>query len=256
MTSGAPRAGRYQPRTRMDADSIAELAESIKAQGMIQPILVRPIDGGAYEIIAGERRWRAAQKAGLRRVPIVVRDVADGGGNYTWTIDFGDGNSTNGTEMPAATRHTYDEMGNYTVNLTLANDAGESKASINVTAEDFATQREEGAWENGAAACATSPRAEWDLGAFDEFTHKEFEVNNTTWNMSFSAEFDAPDASSWIVDFYDEDDPTARFNLATQGQRQPGSAIKPITCPGGELNVGGHSVASSTPRRPEVPAPM
>lgn len=75
---GLLRPGRYQPRTRMDAESIAELAESIKAQGMIQPILVRPIDNGQYEIIAGERRWRAAQLAGLRQLPVVVRDVPDG----------------------------------------------------------------------------------------------------------------------------------------------------------------------------------
>lgn len=75
---GLLRPGRYQPRTRMDAESIAELAESIKAQGMIQPILVRPIDNSQYEIIAGERRWRAAQLAGLRQLPVVVRDVPDG----------------------------------------------------------------------------------------------------------------------------------------------------------------------------------
>lgn len=71
------RPGRYQPRTRMDPESIAELADSIKAQGLIQPILVRPADDGQYEIIAGERRWRAAQLAGLQQVPVVVRDVAD-----------------------------------------------------------------------------------------------------------------------------------------------------------------------------------
>jgi len=69
--------GRFQPRTRMDPQSIAELADSIKAQGLIQPILVRPVDGGKYEIIAGERRWRAAQLAGLAQVPVVVRVVPD-----------------------------------------------------------------------------------------------------------------------------------------------------------------------------------
>ena len=78
LAIGLLRPGRYQPRTRMDAESIAELAESIKAQGMLQPILVRPIDSGRYEIIAGERRWRAAQLAGLKQVPAVVRDVPDG----------------------------------------------------------------------------------------------------------------------------------------------------------------------------------
>ena len=71
------RPGRYQPRTRMDPESIAELAESIKAQGVIQPILVRPLEGGQYEIIAGERRWRAAQLAGLKQVPVLARAVPD-----------------------------------------------------------------------------------------------------------------------------------------------------------------------------------
>jgi len=69
--------GRYQPRTKMDAESLDELAASIKAQGLMQPILVRPADGDRYEIIAGERRWRAARIAGLTEVPVVVRRVAD-----------------------------------------------------------------------------------------------------------------------------------------------------------------------------------
>jgi ParB family transcriptional regulator, chromosome partitioning protein len=71
------RAGRYQPRTRMDDASLSELAESIKAQGVVQPILVRPIDGGRYEIVAGERRWRAAERAGLKEIPALVRPVPD-----------------------------------------------------------------------------------------------------------------------------------------------------------------------------------
>jgi ParB family chromosome partitioning protein len=69
--------GKYQPRTRMDEGTLAELAESIKAQGIMQPILVRPIDGGRFEIIAGERRWRAAQRAGLKLIPALVRNVPD-----------------------------------------------------------------------------------------------------------------------------------------------------------------------------------
>ena len=77
LAVGLLRPGRFQPRTRMDPQSIAELADSIRAQGLIQPILVRPVEGGKYEIIAGERRWRAAQLAGLTDVPVVMRDVPD-----------------------------------------------------------------------------------------------------------------------------------------------------------------------------------
>jgi ParB family chromosome partitioning protein len=69
--------GRYQPRTGMDQERLAELAESIKAQGVIQPIVVREIARDRFEIIAGERRWRAAQLAGLTDIPAVVREVAD-----------------------------------------------------------------------------------------------------------------------------------------------------------------------------------
>lgn len=69
--------GKYQPRTRMDQDALKELAESIKGQGVMQPILVRPITGGRYEIVAGERRWRAARIAGLASVPALVREIPD-----------------------------------------------------------------------------------------------------------------------------------------------------------------------------------
>ncbi|HOY34608.1 MAG TPA: ParB/RepB/Spo0J family partition protein [Piscinibacter sp.] len=69
--------GKYQPRTRMDEGSLYELAESIKAQGVMQPILVRPVSAGRYEIIAGERRMRAAKLAGLDEVPVLVKDVPD-----------------------------------------------------------------------------------------------------------------------------------------------------------------------------------
>ncbi|MCF8170081.1 MAG: ParB/RepB/Spo0J family partition protein [Methylotenera sp.] len=70
-------AGVYQPRKRMDEGALYELAESIKAQGVMQPILVRKIASGGYEIIAGERRFRAAKLAGLTEVPVLVRDVSD-----------------------------------------------------------------------------------------------------------------------------------------------------------------------------------
>ena len=69
--------GRYQPRRDFNPDSLQELADSIAAQGVVQPIVVRPIDSERYEIIAGERRWRAAQQAGLSEIPVVIRDVPD-----------------------------------------------------------------------------------------------------------------------------------------------------------------------------------
>lgn len=69
--------GKYQPRRDMEPEALQELANSIKAQGVMQPIVVRPISDKKYEIIAGERRWRATQQAGLDSIPVVIRDVSD-----------------------------------------------------------------------------------------------------------------------------------------------------------------------------------
>ena len=69
--------GKYQPRTHMDSASLEELAASIRMQGLMQPILVRPVDDDRYEIIAGERRWRAAQMAGLAEVSALIREIPD-----------------------------------------------------------------------------------------------------------------------------------------------------------------------------------
>ena len=74
---GRIRPGKYQPRTRMGQEALAELAASIKSQGLMQPVLVRPVDRDRYELIAGERRWRAAQMAGLLEIPVLVREVPD-----------------------------------------------------------------------------------------------------------------------------------------------------------------------------------
>lgn len=69
--------GRYQPRRDLEPQALEELANSIRAQGVMQPIVVRPIDSERYEIIAGERRWRASQMAGLNTIPVVIKDVPD-----------------------------------------------------------------------------------------------------------------------------------------------------------------------------------
>lgn len=77
LAVGLLQPGKYQPRTHMDPESLQQLADSIRAQGVMQPVLVRPIAGGRYEIIAGERRWRASQLAGLGEIPALVREIPD-----------------------------------------------------------------------------------------------------------------------------------------------------------------------------------
>jgi len=77
LALGDIKPGKYQPRTHMDQTALHELADSIKERGIVQPILVRELSAGKFEIVAGERRWRAAQLAGLASVPALVREIAD-----------------------------------------------------------------------------------------------------------------------------------------------------------------------------------
>jgi ParB family transcriptional regulator, chromosome partitioning protein len=76
-----------QPRTRFDPETLSGLAESIGASGIVQPLLVRPLADGSYELVADERRWRAAQEAGLERVPAVIRDGAEPDGLQTALVE-------------------------------------------------------------------------------------------------------------------------------------------------------------------------
>ncbi len=108
------RAGKYQPRTRMDEGALNELAESIRAQGVMQPILVRPLvgdDKGQYEIIAGERRFRAAKLAGLKEVPVLVREVADENAAVMALIENIQREDLNPLEEAHGVRRLLDEFG-------------------------------------------------------------------------------------------------------------------------------------------------
>lgn len=122
------RPGRYQPRTRMDPESIAELAESIKVQGLIQPILVRPAESGQYEIIAGERRWRAAQLAGLEEVPVVVRDVPDRTALAMALIENIQRENLNPLEEAAGIQRLLDEFG--MTHEAAAQSVGRSRSAV------------------------------------------------------------------------------------------------------------------------------
>ncbi|WP_018412572.1 ParB/RepB/Spo0J family partition protein [Methyloversatilis thermotolerans] len=103
--------GKYQPRTRMDPGSLEELAESIKAQGLMQPVIVRGIGGGRFEIIAGERRWRAAQIAGLSEVQALVRDIPDDAALAMSLIENIQREDLNPLEEAAGVQRLIDEFG-------------------------------------------------------------------------------------------------------------------------------------------------
>ena len=103
--------GKYQPRTRMDPGSLEDLAASIKAQGLIQPISVRPLENGRFEIIAGERRWRASQIAGMIEVPVLIREIPDDAALAMSLIENIQREDLNPLEEAAGLQRLIDEFG-------------------------------------------------------------------------------------------------------------------------------------------------
>jgi ParB family chromosome partitioning protein len=120
--------GKYQPRTHMNQDALEELASSIKAQGVVQPIVVRPIGAGRYEIVAGERRWRAAQMAGLHSVPALVRNVPDEAAIAIALIENIQRENLNPVEEATALQRLIDEFG--MTHQQTAESVGRSRAAV------------------------------------------------------------------------------------------------------------------------------
>lgn len=120
--------GKYQPRTKMDEASLQDLAESIKAQGIMQPILVRPLVVGNYEIIAGERRWRAARIAGLEQIPAIVRDIPDESALALSLIENIQREDLNPLEVAAGIQRLIKEFG--MTHLTAGQALGYSRSAI------------------------------------------------------------------------------------------------------------------------------
>ncbi len=122
------RRGQYQPRTRMDEASLTDLAQSIKAQGVVQPIVVRELTSDGYEIIAGERRWRAAQMAGLERVPVIVRQIPDDAALAISLIENIQRENLNPIEEAGGLRRLLDEFG--LTHQEVASGVGRSRAAV------------------------------------------------------------------------------------------------------------------------------
>ncbi len=120
--------GKYQPRTKMDQPALEELAETIRAQGVIQPLLVREIGRERYEIIAGERRWRGAQLAGLARVPAVVREVSDQSAMAVALIENIQREDLNAIEEAAGFQRLLDDFG--LTHQEIAEVVGRSRAAV------------------------------------------------------------------------------------------------------------------------------
>lgn len=120
--------GKYQPRSLMDQASLTSLAESIRAQGIMQPIVVRSIDQQRYEIIAGERRWRAAQLADLREVPVLVREIPDEAALAMALIENIQRENLNPLEEANGIKRLIDEFG--MTHETAAQAVGRSRSAV------------------------------------------------------------------------------------------------------------------------------
>jgi ParB family chromosome partitioning protein len=122
------RTGRFQPRKDFDPARLQELADSISAQGVVQPIVVRAVDADRYEIIAGERRWRAAQLAGLHEMPVVVREVSDQAALAIALIENIQREDLNPLEEAEALRRLLEEFS--MTHQQVADAVGKSRASV------------------------------------------------------------------------------------------------------------------------------
>lgn len=120
--------GRMQPRGRMDAEALAELAASIREHGVLEPILVRKRPSGGFEIIAGERRWRAAQQTGLKEVPIFVHDLDDEGAFEAALVENLQREDLNPMETARAFQRLVDDYG-YTQE-TIATKVGKERSTV------------------------------------------------------------------------------------------------------------------------------
>jgi ParB family chromosome partitioning protein len=152
--------GKYQPRRDMHDEALQELAESIKAQGVMQPIVIRPIDVDRYEIIAGERRWRACQLAGLEKIPAIIRDVPDETAIAMALIENIQREDLNVVEEAVALKRLQDEF--TLTHQEVADAVGKSRTAVsnilrllNLCAE-VRTMLERGDLEMGHARCLLS----------------------------------------------------------------------------------------------------
>ncbi|WP_037587387.1 ParB/RepB/Spo0J family partition protein [Stenoxybacter acetivorans] len=120
--------GRYQPRMQMDDEALHDLAESIKAQGVIQPVIVREMGLSQYELIAGERRWRACQLAGLTEIPVVIKQISDETALAMGLIENIQRENLNPIEEAQGLKRLVDEFG--LTHDTVAHAVGRSRSSI------------------------------------------------------------------------------------------------------------------------------
>jgi len=177
------RPGRYQPRTNMDQTALTELADSIRTHGVVQPIVVRETPAGDYELIAGERRWRAAQMAGLDVIPSVVRRVADEIALVVGLIENIQRENLNPVEEANGLRRLLDEFG--LTHQQVADSIGRSRAAVSNLLRllnlDPAVRAhlENGRLEAGHARAILALPREQQLAAADTVIQQRLSVRQT-----------------------------------------------------------------------------
>lgn len=175
--------GKYQPRRDMDPQALEELANSIRAQGVMQPIVVRPIGADRYEIIAGERRWRASQLAGLDRIPVVIRDVPDEAAVAMALIENIQREDLNPMEEAAAMARLQKEF--ELTHQEIADAVGKSRATITnllrlmSLREDVRRMLEHGDLEMGHARALLGLAAEQQSRAATQVVSRALSVRQT-----------------------------------------------------------------------------
>ncbi len=175
--------GRYQPRQVMDQDSLADLAASIKAQGVMQPIVVRPVGEDRYEIVAGERRWRASQMAELEKVPVVIKQVSDESALAMSLIENIQREDLNPMEEAVALQRLIDEF--QLTHQEVADAVGKSRTAVTNylrlmnLAPEVKPLLESGQLEMGHARSLLALTAEQQLGAAREVVKKGLNVRQT-----------------------------------------------------------------------------
>lgn len=175
--------GKYQPRREMNPEALDDLANSIRAQGVIQPIVVRHVLGGRYEIVAGERRWRASQLAGLKEIPAIVKDIPDEAAVAIALIENIQRESLNPIEESIALQRLLEEFS--MTHQQVADAVGKSRASVTnllrllTLTEEVKTMLEHGDIEMGHARTLLTLPAAIQLEAAQTIVEKGLSVRQT-----------------------------------------------------------------------------
>jgi len=190
--------GKYQPRKDMSPEALDELAASIKTQGIIQPIVVRPVDNESYEIIAGERRWRASQLAELDTVPVIIKDVPDEAAVAIALIENIQREDLNAMEEAIALQRLQDEF--ELTHQEVADAVGKSRTSVtnylrlNKLESDVKTLMEHGDLEFGHAKVLLGLAGDEQVLAARKVVAKELTVRETEKLVNAISEGEKPKA--------------------------------------------------------------